>query len=260
MMSYLRLWFKLLANSTSRQLEFRFDFVGRALTELLWILSQILFFYTVLRQVPVLGEWSAHEIYFFIGTLFFVDGLLMVLLHDNQNKFGQLIRLGLFDHYLLMPSSSLFLSNFRFINTSCIVNIVAASCVLAYAIQGVEIGLSQVLIWVIYSSLGLAMLLAMGVMINSVAIYTTQSGNLVWLFFELYRLGWRPESFYGTYLRRFLIYVFPAAFFISIPVQLTLGKIGGWWFFAPFALFAILWMLALAVWRRALRRYDGALS
>ena len=260
---YLKLWLDLARNSLLRQLEFKIDFAGRLSIELVWIGTQLIFFKSTFQFLQSLAGWSVSEIWFFVGSLIFVDGLMMGFFHDNQNRFGQVIRLGLLDFYLLYPVSSRFLANLRFVNVISLINMFIACGILGWAshLPGLHLDFTAWLLWFVYMILGAVLIGSLGIIIASLAFWTTQTSNLMWLFYELYRLGHRPESLYAPWLRRLLIGVFPAAFFISIPVQIALGKVHGIaWYLAPFLWTAAALWASRWVWKLGLKRYESAMS
>jgi ABC-2 type transport system permease protein len=261
-MRYIKLWLSLAKNNLIRQTEFKANLFGRLILEFVWIGSQVLFFKAALTFAPNLAGWTEPEIWFFVGSLFLVDGLLMVFFHENQSNFGQMIKLGQFDFYLLYPASSAFLANFRFVNVVSIINVIIAISIVIWAstLSGIDMNFLSWLVWAIYITLGTSLVILFGILICSTSFWTTESANLVWLFHELYRLGFRPEGIYHPWLKRLLMSVFPAAFFISIPVQLSIGKLGGWWFVYPFVVFIILFFLVNSIWRRGVKNFEGAFS
>src|SRR5437899_452280 len=112
----LRLWPNLAKNCMIRALEYKANLAGRFFVEIIWLFGQVVFFGTVFRHSPDLAGWKESEIWFFVGSLYVLDGLMMGLLYDNLTNFGDSLRSGIFDFYMLRPASVLFLSLFRFVN------------------------------------------------------------------------------------------------------------------------------------------------
>lgn len=258
---YAVIWWNLFRYSLAREMEFKTNFIGRGIIEVIWIFTQILFFSTMLKYMTNFGNLAGNEVWFFVGTMFFVDGLFMLFLHDNQKNFGQMIRGGLLDFHLLRPISPLFLANFKNVNAVSVLNLsIAAGVVIWSAIQ-LHLAAWQILLWSAYVVVGFVLICCLGVLTCSIAFWTTQTSNLLWFFFELYRLSFRPETIYGPWLRRVLLTVFPAALFMSLPVQLALGKRDGWiWYAYPFGIAAVAVLLTHWVWKRGIRNYEGAMS
>ncbi len=262
-MKYLRLWISFLKNSLIRQLEYKANFLGRLFIEFFWVATQILFFKAIFLQVNSFAGWNEGEIYFFVGCLYVVDGLHVTLMSENQNKFGSLIRNGMFDFYLLRPVSSFFMSCFRFVNLPGMMNLSAAVLLLSYSLNQELVSVSWPHLILLFAHLiaGLSLLFCLSISASAIAFWATQVQNMNWLFYELYRLGWRPENLYPNWIKRMLLGVFPAAFFVSVPAQIALGKLQGpLWMMAPFAWLAIGILLASIMWKKGLKRYEGALS
>lgn len=253
------IWGALVRNSFVRSLEFRLEFVGRAVVEVVWMGSQILTFQAPFRYAADLGGWTPSEMWFFIGTLLAFDGLYVTFMHPNQNQFGALLRNGQFDFYLIYPLPSLFLALFRFVNVHGIINVALGLGLTVWAATRPDIHVN-VALWLLYGLLGMGVVAGLAMLVTTIGFWTIQNANLMWFFFELYRLGFRPESFYASWLRRILLSIFPAAFFFSVPVQLALGKLGGFWFVWPWLLVGVLMSLVAVTWRAGLKRYEGALS
>ncbi|MEO5668691.1 MAG: ABC-2 family transporter protein [Bdellovibrionota bacterium] len=262
MINYLGLWFEFAKNSLIRQLEYKANMLGRFLTETIWLAGQLLFFKAIFLQVPQFAGWTEAEIYFFVGSLYLVDGSFMLLLSENQNRFGDLVRNGLFDFYLLRPRSAFFMACFRHLNIAGFVNLSGGILLSVWALTrgGISLTGPQIAVWLLYLAVGFGLLVCLLMGICCLAFWITQTANLNWLFFELYRLGWRPENLYPLWMRRFLWAIFPAAFLISVPVQLTLGKLSGAWYVYPWIWLAVVAFALRIVWNKGVARYEGALS
>lgn len=257
-----KLWLHFARLGLIRQLEFKAQFLGRAWIEVVWLSTQIIFFLSLFKLTPDLAGWKKDEMFFFIANIYFVDAMYMMLMHENFQKFSTILRNGLFDTYLLRPVNSLFLGCFREVLPVALINLLAALSfyVWCFFFSPLSITGTGILINFIYVILGSFILLSFGVIICSLGFWTTQNRSLGWLFFELYRLGQRPEGLYSMRMRRFLLYVFPAAAFISIPTQLALGKMQGpFWFLLPWAIAFVVGTMALWTWKKGIANYEGAL-
>jgi ABC-2 type transport system permease protein len=260
---YLSLWLSLAKNSLRRQVEYKVNFVGRGFVELSWIFTQILFFSSLYLWVGEIAGWSEGEMWLFVSTMVLVDGLMMCLFFENQQAFTQLMRLGLFDYYLLYPASTRFLAGLRFVNVVSIINIIAGIAMATYTFVAFDLSLPphRFVAWIFYMLVGTFLVGTLSLSVAAIAFWTTQSANLTWFFFEVYRMGMRPETFYGQFLQRFLRYYFPAALFMSVPAQIALGKLSGpFWYAFPIVVALIASIFMKLLWRRGIARYEGALS
>ena len=260
---YPRLWLRLFWNSAQRSLEYRINFVGRTVTELVWLSSQVVFALALASGSHLIKGWSAAELFLFFGGVALLDALFMLFLHENLRAFDSIIREGTFDFYLLRPVSTFFLASFRFPSVIAVVNFVFALGMIAYGMAGAghSIASGNILLGLLYLMAGFFLVILFNVFIMSIGFWMTRSSILVWMFFEFYRLSFRPDDFYFSWLRRILLTVFPAAFFISVPVKILLGKeVSLWMWLGPWVLLAIGVPLVNLLWQRGIKNYEGALS
>ena len=260
---YIPLWFALFKNSVQRLMEYRANFLGRSFTEICFISSQVIFSLAVSKGGLSVGGWSPMELLFFFGMLSFIDAFFMLLIHDNLHAFQDLMKNGSFDFYLLRPTSTLYLSLFRFPNAIALVNLSYAIGILIYSSMKLALfpSLPHLALGMIYGCIGLALVFCLAASVMCLGFFLTQSSALVWMFFEIYRLSFRPDDFYFSWLRRFLLSIFPAAFFISIPTKIILGKeLTPWMYIGPWILLFIAIILLKKIWAKGIAHYDGAMS
>jgi ABC-2 type transport system permease protein len=94
----------------------------------------------------------------------------------------------------------------------------------------------------------------------SLSMFFTRAENLQYLWYQIYRLGMRPDVFYRPWLKFIVLTVLPAAMIASVPVRALLEL---------FNCLLYLWAIVLSLgciwlttihWRRALRSYTSASS
>lgn len=260
---YIRLWFSLFWNSCQRSFEFRTNFFSQIFTESVWLFSQIVFVFALFNGHQLIGSWNQYELLFFFGGVTLLDAFWTLAIRDNMQEFQNLMRQGTFDFYLLRPTSVLFLTMARFQTPATLINVILSGGILIYAANHLPQTLvsTNMLLGGFYFILGIGLALALSITVISIGFWFVNTDSLMWLFFEFYRLGFRPDDFYFVWLRRILLSIFPAAFFVSIPVKIFLGKeISTWMLIGPWALLAICIFLVSIFWKRGIKHYEGALS
>lgn len=260
---YIRLWFKLFANSLHRAAEYRLNFLGRIFVEACFISAQVLFALALSKGGVSVGGWTPMELLFFFGMVTFIDAFYMIFIHENLHTFQDLMRQGTFDFYLLRPLSSLYLSLLRFPSPLGLLNLFYSSGILIYALLHLETPVlwPNVLLGLFYSLVGFLLLATFTTTVLACGFFLTQTSALVWTFFEFYRLSFRPDDFYFSWLRRFLMSIFPAAFFISVPSKIFLGKeLSVWLYIGPIVILIFSVFFVQKLWARGIRHYDGAMS
>jgi ABC-2 type transport system permease protein len=65
--------------SVIADLEFRANIAVKIATDLIWYFAQIVVFEVLYRYTPVIAGWTLPEVRVFMGILFFVDAVWMLL-------------------------------------------------------------------------------------------------------------------------------------------------------------------------------------
>ena len=93
---------------------------------------------------------------------------------------------------------------------------------------------------------------------NRIVFHASRCVNYIW--YQVYRLGTRPDNLYPMVLRYAVLSIIPIAFLASVPAQIILGKTGPAWLIWGAFLGALLIYLSSRVWNRGLRAYSSASS
>jgi len=258
-MNYLKLWLAFFKNCFQRELEFKAQFFGKITVELFFLFSQVLTFVAFFSASPKLGSWTFSEIQLFLGSLFVIDGFFMLLTHDNMNKFNSYIKLGELDFHLLRPVNSLFMSLFRFCNFVGFINL-AFGIALLYLSGKISFSTNTLLLFYHYI-IGFLIVFSLNIIVCSVTFWTQQATSLVWLFAEFYQFSFRPDELYPSIVRKIILFVFPAAFIVSVPVKLYLGKIDGTlWHSLPTVVALVFLAASIGIWKLSLKKYEGVMA
>ena len=131
---YVKLWFSLAKFSLLGELAFRGNFLIKIFVELLWLGILLLFNFVVFQQTSQIANWSAQEYLFFIGCYFAMGGLIETLFLSNCNQFADLVRSGDLDFFLLKPIDEQFLVSCKYIDWTCVPNVLLGFIVMGYAL------------------------------------------------------------------------------------------------------------------------------
>jgi len=242
--------------------QYRFSFFGYTFTQGLITVLDFLQIAVIFGQVDSLGDWSIAEVAFLYGTSAVAFHLADVFVSQVERA-SQRIRLGTFDSLLIRPLGTMFqlcADDFAFRRCG---KLVQASAVLVYAIVALELD------WTLGRLIAFAVMLVAGVAIFS-AIWVISASLSFWLIeaSELMNSFTYGSSFatqyplhiMGTWLRRLLTFVVPAAFVNYYPSLYILGRTDpfggpGWVRFASPAVALVLVLVARAAWANAVRHY-----
>ncbi len=259
-MRLVRLWWSFFKNALSRELEFRWHFLAMFSMDIVWYLIQYLLFDVLYSYAPMLGGWSRADIMLFLGTLFVIDALNMMLTSSNFWGFPELVRSGELDFYLMKPASTAFLSMFRYPSVGSVFNLGVALSVLIYALLQTPMHerLIGIVIFPLFVILGLMSTIAFQYIFMAIAVRIVAAEGIQWILFSLHMFGQRPDSIYRGMMRRLLLTIFPMAMMASIPAQLLMAS-PDYVTIAVSGLFAAAWyVVSLKIFNRALQQYSGA--
>lgn len=263
---YLRLFVAFARYGLVRELAFRGNFLIKISVEVLWLGLVLIFYRTVFAQTSLLAGWSEAEYLFFVGCYFTLEGLIGTLFLENCTAFGDLIRSGDLDFYLLRPLDEQFLISCRTIDWTTAPNVLLGAALmasslnqLAWAFDPVRVGL-----FLIVFTCGVALAYSFLLILMSTAVYFVRNQSLYelwWLFTSLMR--YPREIFAGTWaspIGWFFTFIIPVLLVVNVPAQLMVKVLD-----PPLVVFSVTAALVL-LWasrrffRHCLRRYRSASS
>lgn len=268
LIKYWRLYRSFFKASFVADLEFRANFFGRIVIDIFWYLAQIITFETLFRHTDRIGSWNLSQTRVFLGVLFVTDALYMIMFSDNLERMGERVRKGELDLLLAKPVNSQFMVSLQRANTAIFGNLILGLAWLIwslYSLQSQPTGPQDFswmrLFWLFYLiPMGLISLYAIRFMIASAALIFTQSDNLHFLWYQVYKLGMRPDSLYSPWLRAIIMTALPVALIASVPASAILEEPRLLVFAWAGVLAAFFLWLSARFWRFCLKRYSSASS
>ena len=261
-MRLLKLWFAFFKNCLSRDMEFRGHFFLQIMVDIVWCAVQIGFFEVMYMYTPSFAGLNKSELYLFLGTLFIVDSINMILVASNFWHFPRYVNTGELDFFLLKPVSVFFLSFFRFANIASIMNFMMSLIVFTVGVVLYEptISMSQWAMWVIGIICGSTVLISFEAFVGSLSFYFVNSSGIHSIFYVLYNIAMRPHEIYGINIQRMLITVFPMALIASVPASMLWSSNPFPAFASMIAVTAMFALFSVYFFNHALKHYDGASS
>lgn len=261
MAKYPRLFLAFVEASFKADLEYRMNFVSRIVTDIFWYLAQIVTFEALYRHTDRLGSWDHDQTRVFLGLLFVVDALYMIFFSENLDRMTERVRKGEMDLLLAKPVNSQFMMSCQRTVTALTGNLLIGIGWLAWSLSRLPDFDPMRLAWLlVLIPCGLLSLYGVRFMMASTAVIFTKADNLQYLWYQLYRLGMRPDSIYAPWLKFAILTLFPVGLIASVPSRFLMEP-------PDFALFAqtlfvtafFLWA-SHRFWRFSLRFYTSASS
>jgi ABC-2 type transport system permease protein len=146
-------------------------------------------------------------------------------------------------------------------NTAIIGNFILALSWLFYALSGLPDFDYLKLIWLIFLiPCSVTVIYAMRFIFSATAVIFTRSENLQFLWWQVYRMGMRPDSMYVPWLKWIILTVVPVGVIVSIPARALLNPPDLFYLLWPFILAPILIYISHRFWNFALKFYSSASS
>ncbi|WP_374075948.1 ABC transporter permease [Bdellovibrio bacteriovorus] len=258
---YFYLYLALFRTSFIADLEYRVNFLTRIASDIFWYIAQILTFEVLFRHTPKIGDWNLEQMRVFLGVMFVVDGIYMIVLSENLDQFSEKVRKGDLDLLLAKPVNSQFMLSLQKASTAMIGNLMLGTGWFIYSLVQLPNFEWLRLLWLlILIPCGLIALYAMRFVMASTAVIFARSENLQFIWYQIYRLGMRPDSIYVPWFKWFILTALPVGVIASVPARALLE---------PPQLALFVWVVALAglliylsnkFWKFALKFYSSASS
>lgn len=262
MKRYLSILYAFFKASLVADLEFRANITIRVLADLLWYVAQILTFEVLFHHTNQLGGWQIEQMRVFMAMLFVVDALYMVFLSENMDQLGIKVVKGELDFLLAKPIDSQFMTSFMRMNTPYILNIFLVSCALLWALVNLPGGVpwGRLPLLLIAIPAGVIVMYFTKLVFAASALFFGNVGNIQQVWYQLYRMGTRPDTIYPRWLRFVVLAIIPVGFIASVPTRVILES-------DPMPLVTALLVMSFFMiklsrwyWRLALSRYTSASS
>lgn len=258
---YISLYAALFRASVIADLEYRVNFLTRIMTDIFWYIAQILTFEVLFRHTPKIGDWNLEQMRVFLGLVFIADGLYMIIFSENLDQFSDKVRKGDLDLLLAKPVNSQFMLSLQKASTAAVGNLAIGISWFVYSILQLPNFEWLRLLWlIVLIPCGLIALYSVRFTIASSAVIFARSENLQFIWYQIYRLGMRPDSIYVPWLKWLLLTALPVGVVASVPARAILEPPQWGLFLWVVVLAGLLIYLSNKFWKFALKFYSSASS
>jgi ABC-2 type transport system permease protein len=263
MKKYLQLYSSFFRASLMADLEYRLNIVTKVVTDLLWYAAQASVFEVLFRHAPQIAGWDLPQARVFMAVLFLVDSFWMTIFHENFERLSWKVRRGELDLLLVKPVSSQFMATMQKQNTSYVINIAVTFAYLTWTLaqlpQAIPIGRVAVLL-LIGIPVALMITYAFRLMFATLSVVYTNAESMNYVWYQIYRLGMRPDPFYPKWLRLLILTLLPVGFIASVPTRLLIQELDWLILIAGPAAAVVFFFISRAIWNRSLVHYASASS
>lgn len=260
-MKYLALFLNFFKASFKADLEYRANFLIRIITDIFWYISQIMIFEVIYLHTDQLGNWSLAQSRIFLSLLFIVDAFYMIFFHDNLERLSDRVRKGELDLLLVKPISSQFMISFQRMSPSILGNACLATGYFIYSLITYSDLNWNHLIWIILLlPLGLLALYSVRFCIATLALILVRAENIQYLWYQVYRLGMRPDQIYPQKLRLLIWTILPVGLVANAPSHFLFNGFNLRLFLTIIISSTGFFWISTKFWKYALKQYSSASS
>jgi ABC-2 type transport system permease protein len=185
----------------------------------------------------------------------------MIFIHENLENMPEKVRKGDLDLLLAKPINSQFMITLQKANTAIIGNFLLGTSWLIFALSGLpDFNYFRILWLIILIPCSLSVIYTMRFIFSATSVIFTKSENIQFLWWQIYRLGMRPDSMYFPWLKWILLTAIPVGVIVSIPARALLNPPDFRYLLWPVILAPILIYFSSRFWRFSLKFYSSASS
>jgi ABC-2 type transport system permease protein len=253
----LRLEWALFKSSAIADLQVPFNLGLQFVNDILWYSLQISLFESLYFHVERLGGWGRSEMRVFLGILFIVDAIQMILFAHNFDVFSDKIAKRDLDLILLRPVSSQQLMTGQKLQCGFLLNATFAVAWLLWSLSLLPEGFPWSRAWLIFIVVPAAVSIfySTRMIFCTVALLTTRAENFHDLYFALFRMGTRPDHLFPMKVRYFILMVIPIGMIASVPARVIVEPGETWALPALLISAACAMFVSNRFWHWSLRRY-----
>lgn len=248
--------------SLMSDLEYRMNIVIKILTDIIWYAAQLSIFEVLFRHTSQISGWDLNAMRVFMGVLFVVDGLWMILFSENLDRMSDRVRKGELDLLLVKPVNAQFILSVQRMNTAYVGNVCLATGWLIYALSRLpgDINWYRLLMLIVLVPCSLLISYGMRFFFTCMSLIFTRAEAINYLWYSLYRLSTRPDAIYPRWVRYAILTILPLGFLASVPSRLIL-QTPDWTLFAGSVGMAALALYgSTRIWKFAIKFYSSASS
>lgn len=246
--------------------QYKVDAVLRSLAVFLREATGIIVIYFTLLKFDTLNGWDIYEMLFLFSFLFVTYGIL-ILFFTGLRDFGDTVRNGNFDRFILRPRGLLF--QIIFVNADWFAAI-GHGClgIVLFIVSAGKVGVTwnaMNVVYVVFTIVGGVLIQgAIFLVIAALNIYLLETDSLKEIFYwNMRKFAGYPISIFHKGIQMLMIYIVPFAFVNYFPAQFLLRKADMtqypqiFMYMTP-VVGAGMYLLAYGFWRVSIKYYKSS--
>ena len=261
MRKLLRVWWRMAAMSLGMQLSYGVGSLGFLLGKLIRLLFFFAYIVAVFRHTDTVAGYDLAQTVLFFLTYNLVDIIAQIFFRGIYGA-RRAINEGDLDYYLLQPYPPLIRMAASMVDFLDVATLVPVLALLGSTWSRLPAGIGplEIAAYALLVANGIAIALAIHIVVAALAVRTQELENAIWIYRDLMWLGRFPMDVYSGPLRLALTVLIPIGVMTSFPAKALLGLLSPAMAAYAFALAAVSLAFSLWFWRDALSRYTSVSS
>lgn len=258
---YVEIFYALFKASFITDLEYRANFITHLFIDVLWYLAQIIAMESLFLHTPRIGHWGIEEVRVFLGMLFIIDSIYMIFLDSNIGRLSDRVRKGDLDLLLVKPVNSQFMVSLQKMSIANIGNLVLSIGWLFYSLSLLPQFNYFKLLWlIVVIPCGLMVFYTIRFTFSATAVIFSRSENIHFLWYQIFKLGIRPDSIYVPWFRLIVLTILPVGMIASVPSRILIDELPVGLLIWSILYSPLLMLFTTRFWKFCLKHYSSASS
>ena len=258
---YFKVWLLMAKMNLAEQFSSRINFATIISGKLVRMGFVFVFLIALFSHTKSLAGFSLTQTLLFFMTFNLVDILAQLFLRGIY-WIRFLIIEGELDFVLAAPINPLFRIATRATDFWDLTTLIPTFAILGLLITRLETELTllNLLLYFALVLVGFVIAFAIHVVVASVAVYTQEVDNLIWIYRDLMTMGRFPVDIYAAPVKFILTFIIPVAVMTSFPAKALIGVLSPQFIMLAFLIAGIFLWGSLRIWKFSLKYYTSASS
>lgn len=243
-----------------QELEYRVDFFSGIIPQVLYSIGYIAFIGVIFGRTPLLGGWGFDRMLMLFATSQVIYYGSWLLYRNSLEEFVDSVRNGDFDFTVKLPINTRFVVSTRIQTANMIIAFLGAIGLLVYALKGVHIIFSGLLVYIFLLLCGFVIYYNILFTLQSMAFWIIDAADLEWFADDLTRFGSYPAKVYPTLMQYLFTGVIPVLLLCYVPVTAILNELDWKMAVASVVMVILTSFVSQKIWTAGLRTYSSASS
>lgn len=258
-MRYIRLYFQMMSANLRGLMAFKADFLVSFFGGLLSQTIGLVFMGVLFLNVPEVAGWNVYQVALLYGYMFVAEGVF-TLGFQGTNGLWRQAQHGDFDRYLLRPIPVTLQIYGKNINLAGLGTGLTGLCVMAYSWGKLALPTTpgRILLLILSLVFGAVIRVNINFAASILPVWVEGASGFKGMVEKMWEMGKYPLDIYPKAFRVILLSLIPYAAISYVPASVLLGKTDPVFFWAMPGAMALIILLRIWLYRKAMEKYEGA--